>query len=210
MQSSRLALSRVHFPVSALGPGKRIGIWFQGCSRRCAGCISPDTWDLAKPVLPVAGLVNALDNCLSQCDGITVSGGEPLDQPQALIALVRMLKGRCAQSILVFTGYPFQEAGPVLEAAAPCVDAAVCGPYDIAAPQTLALRGSDNQTLHCLTSLGEAEFASYRRPAGKRDKKLDVMFDADGAVWFAGIPARGDMSRLSALLKNGISGREMR
>lgn len=40
-----LALSRMHFPVTTLGPGDRIGIWFQGCSIRCTGCISKDTWD---------------------------------------------------------------------------------------------------------------------------------------------------------------------
>ena len=39
-----ISLSRLHFPVTTLGPGRRIGIWFQGCSIRCPGCISADTW----------------------------------------------------------------------------------------------------------------------------------------------------------------------
>ena len=42
--TARIALSRIHFPVTTLGPGRRIGIWFQGCSIRCPGCISMDTW----------------------------------------------------------------------------------------------------------------------------------------------------------------------
>ncbi|HAU1321526.1 TPA: radical SAM protein, partial [Legionella pneumophila] len=41
-------ISRVHFPVTTLGPGHRIGIWFQGCSIRCPGCISTDTWNINK------------------------------------------------------------------------------------------------------------------------------------------------------------------
>lgn len=41
----RMILSRLHFPVTTLGPGRRIGVWFQGCSIRCAGCISRDTWE---------------------------------------------------------------------------------------------------------------------------------------------------------------------
>ncbi|MCT5046402.1 radical SAM protein, partial [Pseudomonas aeruginosa] len=27
-----------------MGTGRRLGIWFQGCSIRCPGCISADTW----------------------------------------------------------------------------------------------------------------------------------------------------------------------
>jgi anaerobic ribonucleoside-triphosphate reductase activating protein len=200
MTAGVLALSRVHFPVSALGPGQRVGIWFQGCSRRCAGCISPDTWDFRQPSLPVSTLVHSLDDWLRQCDGITITGGEPLDQPGALTALVRMLKEQYAKNILLFTGRTFQAARRLLAGAAPCVDAAVCGPYDETASQTLALRGSDNQTLHCLTPAGEVAFASYERAATLRDKKLDLMFDADGSVWFAGIPGRGDMDRLAGLL----------
>ena len=38
-----LALSRMHFPVTTLGPGNRIGIWVQGCTIRCPGCVSADT-----------------------------------------------------------------------------------------------------------------------------------------------------------------------
>ncbi|WP_461325238.1 4Fe-4S cluster-binding domain-containing protein [Bradyrhizobium diazoefficiens] len=40
----RISVSRIHFPVTTLGPGRRLGIWFQGCSIRCPGCISMDTW----------------------------------------------------------------------------------------------------------------------------------------------------------------------
>ena len=43
-----LYLSRIHFPVTTLGPGRRIGIWFQGCSIRCKGCVSADTWGTGK------------------------------------------------------------------------------------------------------------------------------------------------------------------
>ncbi len=79
------------------------------------------------------------------------------------------------------------------------IDALVSGPFKHDAPQTLALRGSDNQELHILTARGE-HFAAYDRPAAAEDRRLDVMFDADGGVWFAGIPARGDFARLQRAL----------
>ena len=40
----RMRLSRLHHPVTTLGPGRRAGIWFQGCTIRCPGCMSVDTW----------------------------------------------------------------------------------------------------------------------------------------------------------------------
>ncbi|MCO6722975.1 radical SAM protein, partial [Streptomyces sp. Vc714c-19] len=34
-----------HFPLETLGPGRRRGVWVQGCSLACAGCMSRHTWD---------------------------------------------------------------------------------------------------------------------------------------------------------------------
>jgi anaerobic ribonucleoside-triphosphate reductase activating protein len=67
-------------------------------------------------------------------------------------------------------------------------------------PQTLALRGSDNQRLVLLTDRGRARFAGYDRPTGPNDKVLDVMLDDDGTAWLAGVPHRRDLRRLAALL----------
>lgn len=55
-----IRLSRLHFPVTALGPGERLGIWFQGCSLGCQGCISPDTWPSTGPLTDVSELLSAL------------------------------------------------------------------------------------------------------------------------------------------------------
>lgn len=81
------------------------------------------------------------------------------------------------------------------------IDALIADPFDETAPQTLALRGSDNQRLVPLTALGRERFADYERPADARDRTVDVMFDANGEVWLAGIPARNDFRRLQRLLQ---------
>ena len=39
-----VGVSRLHFPVTTLGPGRRAAIWLQGCSIHCRGCVSRDTW----------------------------------------------------------------------------------------------------------------------------------------------------------------------
>src|SRR6185503_5851184 len=72
-----MRLSRLHYPLTELGPGRRAGVWFQGCTIRCPGCMSVDTWprrpERAVPVAEVLGWLAGL----GPVDGVTISGGEP-------------------------------------------------------------------------------------------------------------------------------------
>jgi anaerobic ribonucleoside-triphosphate reductase activating protein len=198
--SAVIALSRIHFPVTTLGPGRRIGVWFQGCSIRCPGCISMDTWTQGRGITTVDEVANAISQW-STADGVTISGGEPFDQPDALFALLARIRSQTEADILVFTGYPWAKISGMLESLPPSIDALVTGPFDINASQTLALRGSDNQELHLITDKGRDRFAGFERLAAKQDQAVDVMFDDNGDVWFAGIPARDDFRRLQELLE---------
>lgn len=198
-------LSRIHFPVTTLGPGRRIGIWFQGCSIRCPGCISMDTWAHGRGTTTIDEVVDAISPWLSTADGITVSGGEPFDQREALFELLARLRALTAADILVFTGYPWSTISEALASLPSLIDAIITGPFDIDEKQTLALRGSDNQELHFITALGRARFESFDRPIDESDRTFDVMFDENGDVWLAGIPARGDFRRLRNILEGSGS-----
>lgn len=194
-----VGISRLHFPVTTLGPGRRVGLWFQGCSIRCAGCISVDTWDAAEGPVASATVAAELARLAPFADGLTVSGGEPFDQPDALAYLLGVWRAHSPRSIFLFTGFEHEAVAPWLAAHPGLVDAVMTGPFRSDLPQHSALRGSDNQTLHILTGLGE-EFRSYERAAGDADRRLDVLFDDKGEAWFAGIPARGDLARLRRIL----------
>lgn len=74
------------------GPGIRMIVFCQGCPMRCAYCHNPDTWAYQ------GGTQMTPDEILKQYDrnaefyrggGITLSGGEPLAQPQFALALFR-------------------------------------------------------------------------------------------------------------------------
>jgi anaerobic ribonucleoside-triphosphate reductase activating protein len=197
-----LRLSRVHFPVSSLGPGQRLGIWFQGCSIRCPGCISADTWATDKGKTTLERLLEQIGSWLSQADGITVSGGEPFDQPDALLFLLASLRERTTGDILVYSGYPIEHLEPILLKARGQIDVLISDPFQIDETHARPLRGSDNQRMHLLTELGRKKFCAYERPLTESDKSLDVMFDEDGSAWFAGIPSRGDFQRLKDLLNS--------
>ncbi|KVM94373.1 4Fe-4S single cluster domain-containing protein [Burkholderia stagnalis] len=195
-----IRVSRLHFPVTTLGPGRRIGIWFQGCTIRCPGCISMDTWASAGGETTIDAVLAHVRTWLPEAAGITISGGEPFDQPDALIALLHGLRRLSADDILVYSGYAIESLTDTLARADGLIDALISDPFDIDAPQTRPLRGSDNQRLHGLTALGRARFAQYEYASRNNGKALDVMFDEDGSVWFAGIPGRADFQRLRDLL----------
>lgn len=197
----KVGISRVHFPVTTLGPGKRLGIWFQGCSLRCEGCISVDTWATAKKLIPIDQLMMVLSSYLPLVDGITISGGEPFDQFDALLAIVVQLRKKTEVDILLYTGYSIEDIPDQLQKIKPYIDVLISDPFQRQTSQTLRLRGSDNQRLHCFTSQAKEKYAYYQQVVTTNDNVLDVMFDAEGVVWFAGIPKRDDFIKLQTILK---------
>lgn len=198
----KLALSRVHFPVTTLGPGRRLGIWVQGCSIRCPGCISSDTWAKRVPDVEVTELLDRIRPWLHECDGITISGGEPFEQQEALKQLLHAIRQLSEASVLVYSGLPLEELASSDVVKQGLVDCLISDSFDVSVGQTKYLRGSDNQRMTCLTALGHEVFGSLDRHATDADRRLDVMFGSDGEVWLAGIPRRGDMARLQLILEN--------
>jgi len=178
-----------------------VGIWFQGCSIRCPGCISADTWGFDRGATTVGTVVDSLASWMPGADGVTISGGEPFDQPAALLALLDALPLEADQDVLVYSGYPVERLAGPLELASGRIDALISDPFELSRAQTLALRGSDNQRLHLLTERGRRKFGDYQRELTAADRSLDVMFDSDGSAWLAGIPRRGDMRHLQELLR---------
>jgi anaerobic ribonucleoside-triphosphate reductase activating protein len=197
-----LSISRIHFPITTLGPGRRLGIWFQGCTIQCAGCISKDTW-VKKPANTTVPEILALCAEYSRhADGLTITGGEPLEQSTGLLALLaefRLLLSPNAD-VLVYSGRTADEVLGLFTSSPGLVDAIIAEPYDEAASQTRPLMGSDNQRLYMLTPLGEERFSAYARLRDIRDDRLDLMDDHSGRFWMAGIPRRGDMERLRRTL----------
>lgn len=201
MAEAQIALSRLHFPVTQLGPGRRVGIWVQGCTLRCTGCISVDTWAPGRNLVPVSAVLEAITAWACAAEGFTISGGEPFEQADALVQLLTGIRQLSAADILVYTGYPLEQLTSQLSLMEGLIDAVITDPFDQTAPQTLMLRGSDNQRLVPLTPRGHERLAPYDRLLSTHDRRLDVMFDEDGTVWLAGIPARGDLLQLKRLLQ---------
>ena len=97
-------VARVLYPVEVLGPGKRVGIWFCGCPRRCKGCSNPELWEFQNRYLTSPKLVYELvlriakDNTI---DGFTITGGDPLYQASDLRQLIMLLR-TISEDIMVY------------------------------------------------------------------------------------------------------------
>ena len=68
------------------GPGLRFVVFLQGCNLRCKCCHNPDTWEMQseKTFTPEEIVKKALNyrEYFGEKGGITLSGGEPLLQPE--------------------------------------------------------------------------------------------------------------------------------
>ncbi|MDR1266544.1 MAG: radical SAM protein [Propionibacteriaceae bacterium] len=191
-----MQLSRVHYPVLTLGHGRRAGVWTQGCSLHCPGCVALDTWapDPTSEV-PVAEILRWLAE-RPPLDGVTVSGGEPLDQADELYELLRGVRALfpVGVDLLCYTG---RTRGAVEKAFAPLLglaDAIIVGPFQQDRPTRRPLMGSANQELVPLTSLGRERYGDWPEDQG-RMVQASVQ---DGQVWTVGIPLPGQLDQLEA------------
>jgi anaerobic ribonucleoside-triphosphate reductase activating protein len=177
-------IARVHAiePRSrANGPGARFVIWLQGCTLGCAGCFNPGTHD------PKSGSSRSVAELLSEVsatsgiEGLTLSGGEPLQQPHAAAALLAGARA-LGLSTLVFSGYTRDEiealaAGPEVLAN---LDVLIDGRYRASERLGAGLRGSANQRILLLTP-------RYRSADVEATPVAEVRISPSGELVFTGV-----------------------
>lgn len=131
------------------GSGVRLVIFFQGCPHHCMECHNPDTWD------PNGGDESDTDEIIEiikntkYIDGITLSGGDPLFQPEAAILIAKAAK-EIGLSVWCYAGWTYDEvmADEKRSAVMKYVDVLVDGPFMInLKSQDVIYRGSSNQRL---------------------------------------------------------------
>lgn len=181
----RLQIDRMSLDDNGLlGPGKRIEIWLHGCHRNCPGCITEAHNHTPEAMLNLStGLV--LDYILQDDDveGITVSGGEPLNQAEALLPLLEDVR-RAGLGCILYTGYTLEEIPgiPFGEAVIHQVDVCIDGPYIPELDDSKAFRGSSNQRIHHFTERYRNYFENPRA------KRLSIVEQQGEYFTLTGIP----------------------
>ncbi len=179
-------IARVHgaTPRSrANGPGTRFVVWLQGCTLGCAGCFNPATHPATGPGTDVRGLLDELaaGARAGAVTGLTLSGGEPMQQAPAALELLLGAR-RLGLSTLMFSGYTRAEIAA--QALGPAVlahlDVLIDGRYQSTDRLGEGLRGSANQQLHLL---------SRRHTRAELDAVpvAEIRIDPDGTVTLTGV-----------------------
>lgn len=92
------------------GPGLRYVVFFQGCPLRCLYCHNPDTWNFengvnADSIEIVNDALKYLPYFKSSSGGITLSGGEPLAQPDFCEDILLQSKKHDLHTVIDTSGY---------------------------------------------------------------------------------------------------------
>jgi len=167
----------------ANGPEVRAVVWVQGCTLGCPGCFNPNAQSRkGGQWVEVEELFQGIVALGDYIEGVTLSGGEPLQQMEPVLALLARIRKKTGLSTLVFTGYTWEEvqsmewAGRLLS----LVDVLIAGPYDASRHVARGLVGSSNQTIHLLT--GRYGPADLDIPL-----EAEAIISPDGTVTMSGI-----------------------
>lgn len=96
----------------ANGSGVRTSLFVSGCYRRCPGCFSPETWDFNFGGDFTSEVEDEILKSLEPkyISGLSVIGGEPLENRKDLIPFLKKVKERFPEKdIWIFTGYDWEE-----------------------------------------------------------------------------------------------------
>lgn len=151
----KIRISHIQAASRVDGPGVRAVLFVQGCTLACKGCQNTHLWPSAGGrEEEVEDVAESLAFLARDHGNVSVSGGEPMQQPAALAELLLALRRRGVKHIVVYTGYRWEELW--LAKGPPClpqlmtimeqIDVLVDGRFEARQDDPLiAWRGSRNQ-----------------------------------------------------------------
>ena len=187
----------------ANGPGLRAVVFFQGCSLGCRGCWNKTSHTFSGTQVPIDAIARQVlrSHREEALEGVTFSGGEPMQQAGSLLGLMRSLRSQAPElSFGMFSGYTereldegrywvwghefeAQEKLRLWEAIRANLDFAVLGRFNQNQPSTLPLRTSRNQVLRLLS--GRYKAANFG------EQSVEVSIHEGGRSEVTGFPILG-------------------
>jgi len=187
MDTGWILINNYKYPVSVLGPGKRVAVWTQGCSIRCKGCMSKHTWkfDLTKKV-EIDQFVKSLREYGST--SITISGGEPFEQRNFYFFL-KALRKNGFEDILVYSGFRYRDIKKKFKECLYLIDVLISEPFELGNESEKLFKGSENQKAIVFNKSIFPKYESFLTK--KKEKKLQMFDDL-----IIGIPYQKDIERI--------------
>jgi anaerobic ribonucleoside-triphosphate reductase activating protein len=187
----------------ANGPGLRSVVFFQGCTLACQNCFNPDSHPFTGADVTVLTVADQVSQAHKEhaVEGVTFSGGEPMQQAPALLELMQTLRQQVPNlSFGMFSGYGEWELAlgrywtwgrdysepdrrRLWEEIRAQLDFAVLGRFNETQPSALPLRTSRSQALRMLTSrYGVKDYGP---------QSVEVIVHPDGRAEVTGFPILG-------------------
>ena len=187
----------------ANGPGLRAVVFFQGCSIGCVRCWNPKSHRFRGTEITVDAVTQQVlrARALYGLEGITFSGGGPMQQADSLLGLLHSLHQQASElSFGMFSGYAERELDQgqywiwgdgsseqhrkrLWQEIRACLDFAVLGRFNQVQPGTMPLRTSRNQVLWLFTD-------TYA-PADFSEQLTEVNINEGGRAEITGFPTLG-------------------
>ena len=187
----------------ANGPGLRAVVFFQGCSIGCAKCWNPKSHQFRGTEITVDVVTQEVLRSRAKyaLEGITFSGGEPMQQADSLLGLMDSVRRQAPElSFGMFSGYAEHELDKgqywiwgdssseqhrqrLWQDIRACLDFAILGRFNQAQPGNMPLRTSRNQVLRLFTD-------SYT-PDDFGEQLTEVSIKEGGLMEVTGFPTLG-------------------
>lgn len=189
----------------ANGPGLRAVLFFQGCALGCKDCWNQDSHPFRGPDLPIEAVAREVLRAHAEhlLEGVTFSGGEPMQQADSALALIRSIRYQAPTLTFgMFSGYSERELTEgrysiwnrqmalegkqsLWKAIRAELDFAILGRFNQALPSNLPLRTSRNQVLHLFSGrYTEVDFG---------EQLVEVHIDDSGRAAITGFPVLGPL-----------------
>ena len=164
------------------GPGNRFVLWTQGCSKGCSECFNPETWstNIYKELSPTQ-IFELIKNF--EVDGVTISGGDPLEQEDELLELLMLLSTmRLRKGIILFSGFTRAEISSnfIREQCLKYIDVLIDGRYEKNLKIDFSLRGSSNQEFYSFSNKISSDELHF-------DQEIEISL-LEGDIMMTGFP----------------------
>jgi len=177
----------------ANGPGLRYVVWVQGCTLACPGCFNPETHSPLIPGVTAATPAALADAVIAEAaiaagerepvEGVTLTGGEPLEQAEMASAFCQGIKDRSELGIIILTGFTRHEIERDQEKARAVehADMVIAGRYNPRLRIARGLRGSSNKEYWARTR-------RYRPGDFAGVPEVELLVGPDGTLTVTGTP----------------------
>lgn len=165
------------------GPGKRFAIWFQGCDLACPDCCNPEMWSKEGGVPKNIQDILKEINLSKDIEGVSLLGGEPLQQDEALWMLAKEIQS-LGLSVMLYTGYTEKEIKTHNFKTPKYCDLIVSGRYNKGLHTTKRRWiGSTNQKLTFVTNFYQKDDPCFSEP-----NSAEIRINSKGVVTVVGFP----------------------